>query len=86
MLILNRKVNETIVIGEDIRITLLGVDGEKIKVGIEAPQEVKVLREELLEATRDTNMQALDAPTISFDLSKVKKAKDVKDTEEVEEE
>ena len=73
MLVLSRKLNETILIGDNIRVTLLGIDGDKIKIGIDAPKDVKVFREELLEATRNTNKQALDAPIISFDLSKIRK-------------
>ena len=73
MLVLSRKLNETIVIGDNIRVTLLGIDGDKIKLGVDAPRDVKVFREELLEATRSTNVQALDAPIVSFDLSKIKK-------------
>jgi len=73
MLVLSRKLNETILIGENIRVTLLGIDGDKIKIGIDAPKDVKVFREELLEATRSTNKQALDAPIVSFDLSKLKR-------------
>jgi len=66
MLVLSRKINETILIGDDIKITLLGVDGDKIKIGIDAPKAMKIFREELLEATRATNKQALAAPVISF--------------------
>ncbi|MDR1300046.1 MAG: carbon storage regulator CsrA [Oscillospiraceae bacterium] len=73
MLVLSRRLNETIVIGEDIRVTLLGIEGDKIKLGIDAPRAVKVLREEILEATKATNRQALEAPVVSFDLSKIRK-------------
>ncbi len=66
MLVLSRKINETILIGDDIRITLLDVEGDKVKVGIEAPKAMKIFREELLEATRSTNQQALRAPVVSF--------------------
>jgi len=55
-------------------VTLLGIDGDKIKIGVDAPRDIKIFREELLEATKTTNKQALDAPIVSFDLSKLKKS------------
>ena len=81
MLVLSRKLNETILIGDNIRVTLLGITGDKIKIGVDAPKDVKVFREELLEATKSTNKQALDAPIVSFDLSKIKKTTEAAPTE-----
>jgi carbon storage regulator len=65
--------NETILIGDNVRVTLLGIEGDKIKIGIDAPRDIKIFREELIEATRNTNQQALAAPIVSFDLAKIKK-------------
>ena len=48
MLILTRKEGETITIGEDIQIKVLAVQGGKVRLGIEAPREVSVNREEVL--------------------------------------
>jgi len=86
MLVLSRKLNETIIIGDNIRVTLLGIDGDKIKLGIDAPRDVRVFREELIEATRSTNKQALEAPVVSFDLSKLKKQETDKPAEPEKEE
>ena len=48
MLILTRKSNEAIKIGEDIQVTVLEVRGNQVRLGIEAPDDVLILREELL--------------------------------------
>jgi carbon storage regulator len=50
MLVLSRRINERIVIDNQIMITILAIDGDKVKVGIEAPREITVLREELWQA------------------------------------
>jgi carbon storage regulator len=52
MLVLSRKLNETIVIGNNIRIRVVGISGSQVRLGIEAPGAIKVMREELL-ARRD---------------------------------
>lgn len=49
MLILTRRVGETIMIGKDITVTVLGVNGTQVRVGINAPKHVAVHREEIYE-------------------------------------
>lgn len=52
MLVLSRRTNETIQIGDEIFITVLGVEGDKVKIGISAPREVTILRGEIVEALK----------------------------------
>ena len=49
MLILTRKMGETLTIGEDIRIKVLSVKGGQVRIGIDAPREISVNREEILQ-------------------------------------
>ena len=49
MLILTRRVGETVMIGDDVTITVLGVKGNQVRVGINAPKDVAVHREEIYE-------------------------------------
>ena len=49
MLILTRRVGESVVIGEDVTVTVLGVKGNQVRIGINAPKHVVVHREEIFE-------------------------------------
>lgn len=62
MLVLRRKVNESIMIGDDIVVTILAVDGERVKLGIEAPAQVRILRQELYDALKEENLRAASSP------------------------
>jgi len=47
MLILTRRINESLVIGDDVTVTILGVKGNQVRIGVDAPRDVSVHREEL---------------------------------------
>jgi carbon storage regulator len=53
MLVLARKVDESIVIGDSIVLTVLAIEGEQVKIGISAPRDVPILRQEVFQAVQD---------------------------------
>ena len=58
MLVLSRKKNESIVINNDITIVVVEIRGDKVRLGVEAPKEVPVHRNEVYEAIRRENLRA----------------------------
>ncbi|MFJ5623482.1 carbon storage regulator CsrA [Peribacillus loiseleuriae] len=60
MLVLTRKLNESIMIGNDIEITVLAVEGEQIKLGINAPKQVEIHRKEIHLAIQQENNEAIN--------------------------
>jgi carbon storage regulator len=69
MLVLTRKIGESIKINDDVKITVIDVKGKNIRLGIEAPKETKIYREEVFLKIKEENQSA--ATSTEFDLSKV---------------
>lgn len=69
MLVLTRKLGESITIGNDIKVTVLEMQGKQVKIGITAPKELSVYREEIYQKIQEENRKA--AMTGEINLRKV---------------
>ena len=58
MLVLTRKPNESIMIGDQIELSILSVSGEKVRIGVEAPREIPVFRKEIWLAIREKEVES----------------------------
>ncbi|MEC1770236.1 carbon storage regulator CsrA [Schinkia azotoformans] len=65
MLVLTRKPNQSIQIGDDIELTILSVEGDQVKIGISAPRQIEIHRKEIYLAIQEENSQA--ASEVSMD-------------------
>ena len=63
MLILTRKTGETIMVGDEVTVTVLGVKGNQVRVGIKAPREIAVHREEIYERIQAEQEGSEEVPT-----------------------
>lgn len=65
MLVLTRKLNESIMVGDNVKITIVDVKGDQVKLGITAPREVAVHREEVYrEIQKENQLAALSKPNL----------------------
>lgn len=60
MLVLARKTDQAILLGDGIRIVVLGVSGDRVRIGIEAPRDIPILRQELRDAVEEANLDNSD--------------------------
>ena len=66
MLILSRKTDQQIKIGDDITLTIIEIRGDQVKIGVEAPKSIKVFRQEVFSAIKSENTAALNVNTDSI--------------------
>jgi len=64
LLVLTRKIGESIAIGDEIRIVVLEIKGRQVKIGIEAPSHVPVHRLEVYRKIQEENIRAAEAPAV----------------------
>ncbi len=76
MLVLTRKNNESILIGEDIKITVVAIESDRVKIGIDAPKSMRIFRYETLKKIVSENQLAVN---VNIDLSELKQLKEKKD-------
>jgi len=63
MLILSRKTNEKIMIGDDISVSIIEIRGDQVRIGVDAPKSVKVFRQEVFDAIKAENKAAAQSAT-----------------------
>lgn len=71
MLALSRKLGESIVIGKDIKVSILEIKGDQIKIGIDAPKNVPIYREEIFKQIEEENKEALKQNNAKESLAKL---------------
>jgi carbon storage regulator len=71
MLVLARKKGESVMIGDQIELVVLGVDGDTIRIGIKAPKQVEVYRKEIYDSIKELNKEATSNPVNPLNLSKL---------------
>lgn len=76
MLVLTRKANEAILIGDDIKITLLNIESDRVRIGIDAPRSMRIYRYETLKKVVLENQMAANVNVNLVELSQLKQSKE----------
>jgi len=79
MLVISRQPGDSLLIGDNIKLTVLEVSGDRVKIGIDAPRSVMVLRSEVLDTMRSNLEADQSGGSLSFKLTKQKLQPDPKD-------
>jgi len=66
MLVLSRKAGEGIRLDQNVTIDILSIEGDRVRIGIKAPCDMRIFRRELLEETVCTNREAVNAPALNI--------------------
>ena len=79
MLVLTRKANQSIMIGDEIEIIISEIKGDQVKIGVRAPKNVGVYRKEIYEEIREANVEAINSKPdiVNISVEVLKKIKDI---------
>jgi len=64
MLILSRRINEKIMIGDDVSISIIEIRGDQVRIGVDAPKTVKVFRQEVFDSIKAENRAAVESKPV----------------------